>query len=70
MTPPRRERPVRRRLADAAWIVLGVGLYAICVDIFGGYPQVHSEALSWAAVILIVVLGAVIWYRHERRDDD
>jgi hypothetical protein len=61
-------RTVRRWAANLAWIVLGVGLYAICIDIFGGYPQVHSEALSWAAVVLIVLAGALVWYRHERHD--
>jgi hypothetical protein len=61
-------RALRRWAANLAWIVLGVGLYAICIDIFGGYPQAHSEGLSWAAVVLIVLAGAAIWYRHERHD--
>jgi hypothetical protein len=63
-------RALRRWAANLAWIVLGVGLYAICIDIFGGYPQVHSEALDWAAVVLIVLAGALVWYRHERHDPE
>jgi hypothetical protein len=68
MSAGRGSRGVLRWAANLAWMVLGVGLYAICINMFGGYPQVHSEALNWAAVVLIVLAGALAWYRHERRD--
>jgi hypothetical protein len=57
---------LRRRAANLLWILLGIVAYAVCIDIFGGYPQVHSEALDWAAVVLIVLAGALAWYWHER----
>jgi hypothetical protein len=61
---------MRRWVANAIWVIVGVGLYAICINIFSGYPSWHSEALSWIAVAVIVILGAVVWYRHEQHDDE
>jgi uncharacterized membrane protein YidH (DUF202 family) len=61
-------RFLARLAANLAWVIGGVGIYAICIDIFGGYPQVHSEALDWAAVVLIVLAGALVWYWHEHHD--
>lgn len=69
MTPPA-PRPRRRWFANVVWFLAGVLLYAVCIDVFGGYPQVHSELLSWIAVIVLVLLGAGVWYWHERRDDE
>jgi uncharacterized membrane protein YdcZ (DUF606 family) len=64
-------RPRRRRWpTNLIWVVLGVLLYAACIDVFGGYPQVHSEALNWIAVVVLVLLGAFVWYRDEQRDDE
>jgi hypothetical protein len=60
----------RRWLVNAIWTIVGVGLYAVSIDMFGGYPRWHSEALNWIAVIVIVILGALVWYRHERHDDE
>jgi hypothetical protein len=60
------QRMARKLAADLAWFIAGVAAFAICIDIFGGYPQVHSEALDWAAVVLIVLAGALAWIRHER----
>lgn len=61
---------VRRWAANVVWTVVGVGLLAICIDVFGGYPSWHSEALDWIAVIVIMVLAAGIWYRYDRDPDD
>jgi uncharacterized membrane protein YdcZ (DUF606 family) len=61
---------VRRRIANVAWIVAGVLLLAISIDIFGGYPAWHSEALDWTAVIVIMILAAVIWIWYERTGND
>jgi hypothetical protein len=67
-------RPVpsraRRWLVNAIWTIVGVGLYAICINLFAGYPRWHSETLNWIAVIVIMILGALVWYRHERHDDE
>jgi hypothetical protein len=68
MSSQDRSRVVSTWLANVCWLVAGVGLYGICIDVFGGYPQVHSEALDWAAVVLIVVAGALAWFWHERHD--
>jgi len=56
---------MRRWAANVAWLVTGVGLFAICIDVFGGYPRWHSEALDWIAVIVIMILAAVVWIRYE-----
>ena len=61
-----RLRVARRLAANVAWIIVGVIAFAVCIDVFGGYPQVHSEALDWAAVVLIVLAGALVWFWHER----
>lgn len=60
----------RRWAANLTWTVAGVVLYFLCIDTFGGYPRVHSEALNLIALIVLILLGAFVWYRHERRDED
>jgi hypothetical protein len=55
-------------MRNLLWIIAGIALYSVCINIYGGYPQAHSEALNWLAVVLIVLAGAVIWFRHERHD--
>jgi uncharacterized membrane protein YdcZ (DUF606 family) len=60
----------RRWAANLAWTVAGILIYALCIDVFGGYPRYHTEALSLAALILMVLLGVSVWCRHERRDDE
>jgi hypothetical protein len=47
----------------------GVLSYAVCVDMFGGYPRYHTRALDLAAIIVLILLGVAVWRRHERRDD-
>jgi hypothetical protein len=60
----------RRRAANLAWTVAGILIYFLCIDTFGGYPSVHSETLNLIALIVLILLGALVWYRHERRDED
>jgi putative flippase GtrA len=62
-------RRIRRLAANVVWTVAGVGLFAICIDVFGGYPSWHSEALDWIAVIVIMVLAAIVWYWYDRGVD-
>jgi O-antigen/teichoic acid export membrane protein len=69
MSGPIRTR-ARRWLVNLIWTIVGVGLYAVCINIFGGYPRWHSETLSWIAIIVIMALAALVWYRHERNDDE
>jgi len=59
-----------RLLANIAWTALGVVMYWTCSNIFGGYPQAHSELLSWLAVGLIMLTGAIVWLVYPRRDDE
>jgi hypothetical protein len=61
---------VRRWAANLAWTVAGIVLYFLCIDTFGGYPSIHSETLNLTALIVLILLGAFVWYRHERRDGD
>jgi hypothetical protein len=58
-----------RLLSNLVWILAGVVIYAICIDVFGGYPQAHSEVLSWIAVVVLIVAGAGVWLWHERHGD-
>jgi hypothetical protein len=60
----------RRWIVNAVWTIIGVGLYAISDNMFSGYPRWHSATLNWIAVIVIVLLSASVWYRHERDDDE
>jgi uncharacterized membrane protein YdcZ (DUF606 family) len=66
MTPAR----TRRWLANFLWTIAGVLLYAVCIDVFGGYPRYHTEALDWAGVVVLVLLGIAIWVRHQRHGDE
>jgi uncharacterized membrane protein YdcZ (DUF606 family) len=59
----------RRWVANAAWILAGIVLYAVCIDVFGGYPRFATEFWSWVALAAIVAAGVVVWVRHERRGD-
>ena len=68
MSRSRPPRAPRRWLANAGWIVTGVVLVAICANVFGGYPQVHSDLLNLVALILVIGAGALAWYVDERRD--
>ncbi|MBV9729700.1 MAG: hypothetical protein JO309_09915 [Pseudonocardiales bacterium] len=64
--PPRGAR--RRWLANAAWVVAGVVLAAICLGVFGGYPRAHSALLNLIALVLVIAAGALVWYVDERRE--
>ena len=68
MSPSQPGRTARRWLANLGWIVTGVVLAAVSVDVFGGYPQVHSDLLNMIALILVIVAGVVVWYVDERRN--
>jgi hypothetical protein len=53
-------------------VLLAIVLYFICDNMFSGYPQYHTELLSWIAMILISLGGGIAWIVDERRhrDDD
>jgi lipopolysaccharide export LptBFGC system permease protein LptF len=63
-------RRMRRWVANAIWTIVGVGLYALCLNVFSRYPSWDSETLTWIPVVVIVLLGALVWYWHERRDEE
>jgi uncharacterized membrane protein YdcZ (DUF606 family) len=67
--PPARGR-ARRWLANVVWTVVGVLLYAVCIDVFGGYPRFHTEVLEWAGVVVLVLLGIAAWVWHQRHGDE
>ena len=66
-TEPRKQHIVIRVLRKFGFIVLGILLYAVCIDMFGGYPQVHSELLNWIAVVALALFAGVVWVIDERR---
>lgn len=57
-------------LRRTAWVVLGVLLYALCINVFSKYPQYHSATLTWIGVIALSVFAAVVWLREEVRSKD
>ena len=63
-------RLIGRILASVGWIVCGTVAYFICQGMSGGYPNIHSRALTRLGMVLIAVTGAVAWIVDERRDDD
>jgi hypothetical protein len=74
-TPPPPDGPRPRR--GVLWlgrkiglVVLGVVIYAICIDVFGGYPRFHTEALSWIAVSAFSIGAAIVWILSERRNHE
>ena len=61
---------LRKVITNAAWTLFGVLAFAVCIDIFGGYPRWHTEALDWVAVAALMVAAAGVWLWSERSDDD
>jgi hypothetical protein len=51
-------------------VALGVVIYAVCIGVFGGYPQFHTGLATWVVVGLLSVTALVIWIRDERRRRD
>lgn len=58
-----------RWLANLGWVLLGILLYFVCIDMFSGYPQYHSGLLNLLALIAVVLAGAAVWWRTSRRDE-
>jgi uncharacterized membrane protein YdcZ (DUF606 family) len=67
---PRPRRGVRWLSRKIGLVVLGIVIYAICIDVFGGYPRFHTEALSWIVVSALSVGAAIVWILSERRNHD
>jgi hypothetical protein len=67
---PRRRNWLLWALRKLALIVTGVVLYAVCIGMFGGYPQFHTALLTWIAVIGLSVAAGIIWIVDEHRADD
>ncbi|WP_265444791.1 hypothetical protein [Flexivirga meconopsidis] len=61
---------VLRGLGVLVLVALGIVLYAMCIDMFGGYPQVHSELLTRVAIGLLIVGSIAVWAWHSRVSDD
>ena len=80
MTEPRRsdaDRPGTTRgplraiaavLKALGYTVVAIVVYAISMDVFSGYPQVHSLLLDIIAMVLVAVTGGLAWIIDERRD--
>jgi formate hydrogenlyase subunit 3/multisubunit Na+/H+ antiporter MnhD subunit len=74
-TDQRKRGPLRSTLRVFGVIgltLLAIVLYFICDNMFSGYPQYHTELLSWIAMIIISLIGGIAWIVDERRhrDDD
>ncbi|TCC16862.1 hypothetical protein [Kribbella speibonae] len=65
-------RMVRRAVGTAVGVVGGLFCYFVCQGMFAGYPQYHSQLLSVAGLILIVLIGGIAWIvdEHRMHDDD
>lgn len=48
-------------------VVLGVVLYAVCINMFAGFPQFHTAILTWVAIVAMAVFAGVVWIVDERR---
>ena len=57
-------------LRRTGWVVLGVLLYAMCINVFTQYPQYHSAFLTWVGVIALSVIAAFVWLREELPSKD
>jgi hypothetical protein len=68
-----RTRAVGRFLTRALLTIVGVAvgtfLYFVCVGVFAGYPQYHTELLSDIGMILIAAMGGIAWIIDARRGD-
>jgi hypothetical protein len=61
-------RAVVAILKALAYTVAAIVVYAISINMFGGYPQVDSLLLNIIAVVLIALTGGLAWIIDERRD--
>ena len=67
-TPRAPLRAAAAVLKALAYTVVAIVVYAICIDMFSGYPQVHSLLLNIIAMVLIALTGGLAWIIDERRD--
>lgn len=67
---PKRRNWLLWALRKLVLIVTGVVLYAVCIGMFGGYPQFDTALLTWIAVVGLSLTAGVIWIVDERRADD
>ena len=51
-------------LKTIGWTLLGMFMYIVCMDVFGGYEEWHSAFINLAAVVIIIALGIFVWVRH------
>jgi TM2 domain-containing membrane protein YozV len=50
--------------------LLGFVLYWVCDGMFDGFPKYNSYFWTWVFVIALVLFGAIVWIRDERRHRD
>jgi hypothetical protein len=69
--PPQRtaHRFFTRALLTVVGVIGGVLSYLICMGIFAGYPQYHTDVLSIIGMVLLALIGGVAWIIDERRID-
>ena len=63
----------KKILRRVGLVLLGIVLYTVCINMYGGYPEVYSDWINRAAIAVIVVVAVVVFLRHERhseREDD
>ena len=63
-------RLLTRGLGALLVAVIGVLLYALCIDMFSGYPQYYTDWLSRAGIAVLVLFGIGGWVWHARTGGD
>jgi hypothetical protein len=66
---PRSLRFFTRALLTVVSVIGGLFCLFLCGNMFAGYPQYHSAALSVIGMVLIAMTGGVAWVIDERRTD-
>ncbi|GAB3308795.1 hypothetical protein EK0264_08140 [Epidermidibacterium keratini] len=66
---------MKAALRNLGFILLGVFLYFVSIEMFSGYPSWNSEFWNRLAIAALVVIGAIVWWWHEHHgesltDDD
>ncbi len=74
-TKPSSDVKPRRSLVARVFGGIGVGilgfvLYWVCDGLFDGFPKYNTYFWTWFVVIALVLFGAFIWIRDERRHSD
>jgi hypothetical protein len=69
---PRPQNP-GRTVVKALWIIAGIIggilIFALCQDVFAGYPQYGTDIMTYIGLTIVMAVAAFAWIIDHRRLD-